>query len=82
MDNTTSMEREALPTQIVNNIAFDEEMKQQNTYILILLSILVVIKVLEFIFKIYKVHSNNLKKKFVIRNAPLESMRSSSPINM
>lgn len=51
--------------QVNNNIIIEDEVKIQNTEIVLILSIICVIKILEFLYMIYKAHKKGLHKRFM-----------------
>lgn len=50
--------------EIVNNVIIDDTVKIENNQIITLLLIIAVIKLLEFLYCIYKDHKRRLKNKY------------------
>lgn len=50
--------------EVVNNITVSDKVEVQNLELLVLLYILVSLKVLELVYKIYKGHKKSLKKRY------------------
>lgn len=50
--------------EVVNNLVIDESVQVENGQILTLLLIIALLKLVQFIYKLYKDHKKSLKKKY------------------